>query len=556
MAAGVAGMAWAGAAAASSGIDSPESGVLQMGRGSAWLARADDPLAVYFNPAAMAFQPSGVHVGTQVMMAKHCFTRLGLDGKPVPPDSGIPAPLLPGQKSVPAYAGDLTAAPQDQVCAPASPFPNPQIAATFRLASNAAIGIAVVAPHASGSNNWPESLSYTNALGSSVTQPAPQRYLLVSSNALIIYPTISVAYAPTDNLSFGVGFVWGIGTIDFVTFSEGISTAPAMGMNATDHSTNDVRAELKAKDLFIPGVILSGLWMSTSNLNVAAWFKWQDALKADTDLTLTSLYWNSSGTPNTKPCAGAGLAAGCNVTQAPGAGTVNFQIPMEAKLGLRFHMPRKDPGKRPGWASVPGRKVRDPMSEDLFDVEVDFTYANNSSVQNLNLGFVPGIKIQDGSPSGVGQVPTNGNIPHNWKDVVGVRLGGDFVAVPNLLSLRAGGFYETKGQDDQYLSLDFDLAQKIGVAGGATVRLGPIDLTLGYQHTFYGTLNNGGQGKIYALSGDSSGTSSQNGAAPLCGNDPKNPAIGPGCFRSYQPVNGGILTASLNEVGLAATARF
>jgi hypothetical protein len=113
-----------------------------------------------------------------------------------------------------------------------------------------------------------------------------------------------------------------------------------------------------------------------------------------------------------------------------------------------------------------------------------------------------------------------------------------------VLSLRAGAFYQTKGQDDAYLSLNFDLAEEVGVAGGGTVRLGPIDLSLVYQHTFFGTLNNGGNGKIYALSGDASGCSAT------------NPAGQPGCYRSYQAVNGGILTESLNEVGLAATAHF
>jgi long-subunit fatty acid transport protein len=542
---------WAGAAAASSGIDSPESGVVQVGRGSAWVARADDPLAVYFNPAAMAFQANSVHVGTQLMIQNRCFTRLGLDGKPVPPGPGIPAPLLPGQ----AQPTDGSTLPSDKVCSAGGVFPNPQVAGVWRVANRVALGLAVVAPHASGSNSWPESLSYTNSFGVKTTEPAPQRYMLVSSNALIIYPTISVAYAPLDNLSFGAGFVWGIGTLDFTTFSESVSTPPPPGTLATDHAVNDVRAELKGKDLFIPGVILSALWMPTSNLDVAAWFHWQDALRAETNLTLDSLYWTQSGALNAMPCTG--LKANCNVTQKSDAGTVTFQIPMEAKLGLRFHLPRKDQSKKPGWASNPDRKVRDPMSEDLFDVEVDFTWANNSAVQNLDLSFVPGIRINDGSPTGVGQVPANGDIPHHWKDVVGVRAGGDFVAVPNLLSLRTGAFYETKGVDDQYLSLDFDLAQKIGVSGGATLRLGPIDISVAYQHTFYGTLDNGGKGLIYGLSGDASGTASPGGGKPpVCGTDPKNPNVGPGCFRSWQPVNGGILQESLNEVGFAATARF
>lgn len=560
--AGVSVIAGAGAASASSGIDSPESGVVQMGRGSAWLARADDPLAVYFNPAAMAFQATSVHAGVQLMMAKRCFVRLGPDGNPVAPDTGITPPVAPGQKYVPTDPSDLTVAASDQVCAKSSVFPNPQLGAVFRVADRVAIGLALVAPHASGSNSWPEQISYTNSFGAQLTQPSPQRYLLISSDALIVFPTVSVAYAPLDNLSFGAGFTWGIGTANFVTFSETLSIAPSMGL-PTDHSVNDAKAQLKAKDLFIPGVVLSGLWMPTSNLDIAAWFKWSDALKAQADLTLTSEYWKGSGVPTgTANVCPPGKNSGCNVITYAGAGNINFQIPMEAKLGLRFHYPRKDQGKRPGWANVPGRRVRDPMSEDVFDVELDFTWANNSAVQDLSLAFhsstpTPGEIITNRciATSGgcIGGVPVNGSIPHKWKDVVGVRLGTDVVPLPNLLSLRAGGFYEIKGQDDGYLNLDFDLAQKIGVSGGATVRLGPIDVSLGYQHTFYGTINNGGNGQVYALSGDATGANTGK-----CGGSPvQNPTpVAPGCFRSYQAVNGGSLSANLNEFGFAATAHF
>src|SRR5215468_4091677 len=107
VAAGAAVVAGAGGAGASSGIDSPESGVVQMGRGSAWVARADDPLAVYFNPAAMAFQPTGVHLGAQLMMRSSCFTRVGPDGKAVAPNKNQDAPLLPGQ----AQPGDGSIVP-------------------------------------------------------------------------------------------------------------------------------------------------------------------------------------------------------------------------------------------------------------------------------------------------------------------------------------------------------------------------------------------------------------------------------------------------------------
>src|SRR4051812_46821608 len=79
-------------ALASSGIDSPENGVLQLGRGGAWLARADDPLAAYFNPAGLARQSSGVQLGAHLMFMNKCYTRVGADGQPVRPTSALPGP--------------------------------------------------------------------------------------------------------------------------------------------------------------------------------------------------------------------------------------------------------------------------------------------------------------------------------------------------------------------------------------------------------------------------------------------------------------------------------
>lgn len=536
--AGVSLMAWVGTASASSGLDSPDSGVVQGGRGSAALARSDDPLAAYFNPAAMAFQASGVHLGAQALFPKKCYTRLGLDGKPVTPDAGIPAP---GAKADPAL-GTPAGPKNPEVCGDTHFFPNPQLGATFRITNRFAIGVAVVAPHAAGKTEWPESLEYTGNFGD-LTQPAPQRYLLISADSIIVNPTISVAFAPTDNLSFGAGFIWGIASVKFTNFTELVSP-PRIAGDIGDHAvtaSGDIRASINAKDLIIPGFVLSALWMPTKNLDVAAWFKWQDALKASTNLDLESKYWKASGARNDAPCVDP-EPKGCNITKKQDAGTIKFAIPMEAKIGLRYHHARAPGGPQPSWITKnPERKIRDPLSEDLFDLELDFTWANNSVNENLELRFKKDILVNG---AGGGKVPLNGDIPHKWKDVVGVRLGGDFVAIPNRLAVRAGGWFETQGVDASYLNLDFNLAAKGGVSGGATVRVGPVDISAMYQHTFYATLDNGGKGNVHALSGDAS-----TDHCPIIDGVKT-------CSRSQLAVNGGVLKSSIDEFGLAGTIRW
>lgn len=526
------GITAAPSALASSGIDSPENGVLQLGRGGAWVARADDPLAAYFNPAGLSRQSSGVHLGAHLMFMKRCFTRLGADGQPVSPGAGLPGPGFVDTTGAGANGPDA------ELCGETHPFPNPQLAASFRINRELAIGLSVGGPHGVGKAEWAESIPWVNKFGVATTQPAPQRYMLVSSDSTILLPTLSVSYAFNDQISVGVGFVWGVALIEFVNFTEATSPPPAMGEIATDNFAQhlDVKAKLNAKDLFIPGFVIGGLWSPTKNLDVGAWVKWLDAVDSKADLHAESLYWGAGGQKNDDPCNVKNAdpmddlpgGATCNITDAPGTGDLLFRLPMEAKLGVRYHHPRPGVAK-PTWASRNEKPTRDTLTDDLFDAELDFTYAHNSVVKDLELYFPSGIKI-NGTP---GYAPTDSSVAHHWNDVVGVRLGGDFVVLPGRLALRVGGFYESQGQDDEYLNIDFHLGSRVGVGGGGTVRLGPVDVSIAYQHTFFGELNNGGKGALKGISGDLT-----------TGN------------RTQQAVNGGSLRTSLNEAGLAGTLHF
>jgi len=545
-------------AAASNGLDSPEAGAYQVGRGGAWLARADDPLAVYFNPAGLVRQASGVHLGAHLMFMNRCFTRQGQDadqtsatygqyGFPVSPGQELPGPgaTTQGKEVAPAAAS----------CAKTEPFPNPQIAANFRVHEQLAVGLGIIGPHGVGATEFPDGVPYTNQFGDASTQPSPQRFMLVKSSSSIFFPTLSVSYAVNEQLSLGAGFTWGIAIAQFENFSEATSPGPTPGnvcgpaknqpcVAGDDYvAGNEVRAKLSATDLFIPGFVVGALWSPSRNIDVAGWFRWSDAVDTDASVNIEAIYWAPNGTRDTEPCKGLPDQE-CKLTKGekegdPGynAGHIKLNIPMEAKLGVRFHYPRQNPGPRPKWAQG-AKSVRDAMSEDLFDIEMNFTYANNSVNRNLEVRFQPGIVIKG---AGGGTLPVNADIPHGWKDVFGVRLGGELSILPSFLSARAGFFYESRGQDPRYLNVDFHNGEKVGLSLGGSVRLGPVDLTAAFQHTFFGTLDNGGRGALYGLSGDAKTESSPGPGGP---------------YRTYQAVNGGKLESELNEVALGGTVRF
>lgn len=492
--------------AVASGLETPDSGVVQMGRGATYVARADDPMATVFNPAGLAYQKSGVFVGAHLMFQSRCFSRRNPDGSPVSPGAGLAGP-------------GATGGPADPVCAETSPFPNPQIAANFRISDRLAIGIAVMGPHGVGNATWPESVAYKNQFGLSTTQPAPNRFLLVEQESLLINPTVSVSYAIKDWLSVGAGFIWGIASVNFVNFSESTSQV------ATDDfsGNQEVRASLSAVDGFIPGFVVGVLASPHKRLDLGGQVRWQDAVSASSTVRTESLYWKSGGTKNTTPCAG--LAADCNITEREDAGTVKLRVPFTARFGFRYHSPQKMGSLVP----KVGRKVRDTLVDDQFDLEMDFTYAHNSVVDNFEVRFQPGIRV-NGTP---GYLPENADIPHKWKNVFGARLGGDYVFIPGFLAARAGAWFETNGQDPEYLNPDFHNGYRVGVNAGATVRLGRFDVSVAYQHTFFETLDNGGNGAVKGLSGDATTG-----------------------YRTVHSVNGGKLTSSLDEVSLGATFRF
>jgi long-subunit fatty acid transport protein len=488
-------------ARASSGIESPEAGATPIGRGGAWLVRADDPLAAYVNPAALVTQGHGVSGGLQLLLFEHCYDRRTAQGD-------RPSP------------GQSLAAPSEPVCADRTPYPNPQLAASLRLHQRFALGLAVLGPHAKGSERWPATIVYADRMGDT-EHPSPQRYLMLESDNLLLFPTLSASVAVTRQLSFGAGFVWGVASIDVANMAESVS--PWRDPAAPDDFTGDLRSRIRGVDAFVPGLVASVLWSPSERLGLAGWFRWSDAVRTTVDLTTQSSYYTTGGRVNE-----AALANPSNLTEVEAAGRLTIPLPMEAKLGLRYRHPRAS-AERPAWATQWEGWVRDPLSTELFDLELDLSWANNSSVEAIELGFEPGIRIKPTT----GFVPENADIRHHWRDALGVRLGGDVVVLPSLLALRAGGFFESSSADPTYLTLDFHPSERVGLGAGGTVRLGPVDLSLAYQHTFFGTIDNGGRGDVHAISGDA--TTGQ---------------------RSRQAVNGGKATASLDELGLGVAARY
>jgi long-chain fatty acid transport protein len=228
-------------------------------------------------------------------------------------------------------------------------------------------------------------------------------------------------------------------------------------------------------------------------------------------------------------------------------------IPAEAKLGVRFHVPR---------SGVPQLHRRDPMSQDVFDLEANFTYANNSAFKDIKLNFpstngVDTSILVNGTP---GQLPADASIPHNFKDVLGVRLGGDYNVLADRLAIRLGTYFESQAQSAQYQNIDFAGQWRLGFALGGTyrIRLGnanqAFEISIGYGHTIIGDSSYTGDQGIPALGGAACNPASP-GASTYVPGTAKCPD-GTKAYRTEWAVNLGKITNSFDQFNLGLSYRF
>ena len=234
-------------------------------------------------------------------------------------------------------------------------------------------------------------------------------------------------------------------------------------------------------------------------------------------------------------------------------------IPMEAKLGVRFHKVREG-------ADMLHR--RDPMSPRTSSTsKLTSPGPICSARQAINLSF-PGT-------NGEGTIPVSGTPGQpsrerrrllTFQDVFGVRFGDDVNLVPDQFAIRAGGYFQTAAQPSQYQNVDFAGQPEFGLAAALTTRIhlekilgtpksSALELSIRFGHTWIGTSINDGPNGINGLSGTQC-----NGNVP--GNTPNPPSGYGNCpdgkqqYRTEWPVNLGTITNSFNQINLGGSYRF
>jgi long-chain fatty acid transport protein len=535
-------LTFAGKARATDATEVPDNGSEQSGRGGAWVARASDPLAAFYNPAGLAGQPTRIVLQANFGSQRTCFTRI----KSSKAANGVNDATNDGVSPGATYP---------KVCSGAGYNAVPQLAMTIKLTPRIGLGLApfLTPSSAGGTSSYPEFAT----VGATPNSPSPGHYLLTSQNIQLILPTVGLGVEIVNRLRLGISFQWGIAHL---SFSNGL---PAVNEDGDTPIANDVKATLNVHDYFIPGFTVGTIWSPSNEVDLAGWFKWSSPISATGDAQAEYPYYadTAAGTPgkaNTTDTSqrDCGFTAAATKTGPCGNGgnaSVHIARPMEAKIGVRFHVPRK--------GVLYDEHLRDPMMQDLFDVEADFTWANDSAMDSLAIRFPGSLPINLGNNL-TSVIPPNADIPFHYSDVAGVRVGGDWNILPDELAVRTGGFFQTPsqtGSNVQYQNLAFATGSQLGLALGATYRFhffgaraGAIELSAGFEHVFLSTESYDGTGGIYGLTGTACNPAENPGATPsgaLCSNGhPK--------YRTEWAVNLGTITNSINVLNAGLGYRF
>ncbi len=162
------------------GLEIPDNGAQALGRGAAFVAKADDGTAIYYNPAGLARQRgTRLFGGGNLFLHSFEFQRAGS----FPDDPNVQATPW-GQKPFPVVNNS------------AGPFFAPFVAVStdFGTFDRLTVAIGAFGPPVVGNRTFP--LAIRNA-------PAASRYDFIQSRSTIIYPTASLAYRVTPWLDLG-----------------------------------------------------------------------------------------------------------------------------------------------------------------------------------------------------------------------------------------------------------------------------------------------------------------------------------------------------------------
>jgi long-chain fatty acid transport protein len=258
----------------------------------------------------------------------------------------------------------------------------------------------------------------------------PQSFQLTSLDALLAYYTVGAAWKWRDKVGVGATVTY----VDLIhlryalvvdsTVTPGLSPLP-------DAASTQLITELDLED------------RANATAGLGIWYRPHERVEIAASSRIIPVFLEPEGTVNVdKP----------ELVSDDLSARLKMQLPAIVRGGVRY--------------------IHDTGEREWFDLELDAVYENWASTKRYDIDFEGTI---NGQP--VGDV----SLVKNWRDTVSIRLGGDFNAIPEYLTVRAGGFFETGAMQKNYSHVDFPSFHRGGFGGGFSAGARGVYFTAGYQ---------------------------------------------------------------------------
>ncbi len=429
-------LALAPSAARAGGFYLLDRGTRAMGRGGAFVAGADDPQSLWYNPAGVGFSGNQILVDGTLTLFGADYTRVDSGGNTLPTVHGNGAPL-----PIPTLAGTFV-------------IPDvPQL--TF--------GAGLFAPNAA-LMQWPSSVTVDG-----MTQPAPQRYSLLSMDGSIIASlALGAAWRPIDELSIGIGV-----HVVYGSFAARTTMSACDGVTCAfpEDPDYDGVAQLTLNPAFTAVATLGAIYdagpvrfglsvMTPFALSGTAQIQVRPPGAATFDGALVRTREGSCAAvpdQDIQAAVAAGRSHPCQSTRAD----LNLDFPWVIRFGVQL-------------------EAVENLALELAVVWETWSLEQEASVRPRDVWFADA--LGGALDYQVGPL----SIPRHMRDTVSVRLGGEYT-IDHWVQIRLGGYFETGAFDDawlQALTIDSD---KIVVSAGIGMRIDAgfwLDAMVGYAHLF------------------------------------------------------------------------
>lgn len=468
-----AGWVSAPAVADAGGFDVPDVGTEALGRGGAFVAKADSGLAFYYNVAGLARQ-RGTRLLLDVNLVFHNaqFTREGkYPGTPCAELTPLSMERATCDQNTP-WAGLAYPTVGNRQGFGYQPFL--ALSTDFGFFERWTFGVAVFSPPGIGTRQYgyrreltvrdktgaeQQTIRYEvdlpgpggaswNTPGGPARAPSPARYDTAETSFTILTPSLAVAWnAWRRRLDLGLAVQWVVGQFDLV--KANISPLGATSCGPTkDHPNCDSYGNIKTNSMS-PGFILSLLAHPTSFLDAGLTYRPQVNV-------------DSSGWVYPSPV----IASGSKL--APFPATFSIKLPHIVRAGVRA-------------------VSRFPDGTERLDIELDATWENWSvqdyaRVRSDQFDLGPG---REDCPK-LGPTPKGClfiDSPQRFRDTFSLRLGGAYnlrLSDTSRLAVRFGTYYDSPSTKNEDTNLASFSTEKVAFTAGLGYRRRGFYVNLAY----------------------------------------------------------------------------